>query len=71
MFESKLYIVNTRGINLKKDHLRNYYFLNKLKALQKCHELAKKYRNNLKYTGRFFYLIDLLIIEVLERNVIL
>ena len=71
MFEAKLYVVNTRGKNLKKDHLQNYYFLNKLKALQKCYELAKQYRNNLEYTGKFFYFIDLLIIEVSEQKVIL
>ena len=71
MFEAKLYVVNTKGINLKKDHLQNYYFLNKLKALQKCYELAKKYRKNIKYTGKVFYFIDCMIIEVSEQKVIL
>ena len=43
MFEAKLYV-----IYINNDRLPDYYYLNKLKALKKCYELAKCYKQDFK-----------------------
>ena len=66
MFEAKLYV-----IYINNDRLPDYYYLNKLKALKKCYELAKCYKQDLKYTGKNCYVINDVKISVILKKVIL